>query len=84
MGLENLYIIGTSHIASGSIKEVNEVLKGKEEMLPKKIHAIKLTSKDLLESLTKKDKAIIDIVKNAIVLYGQEKYVEIIKNVRSF
>ena len=27
MGLENLYIIGTSHIASGSIKEVNEVIQ---------------------------------------------------------
>ncbi len=63
------------------VKEINAILKKKEEILPKKIHAIKLTSKDLLENLKKKDKAMVDIIKNAIVLYGQDKYVEIIKHV---
>ncbi len=66
------------------IKEINEILKKKEEILPKKLHAIKLNYQDLLDNLKKKDKAIVDIVKNAIILYGQEKYVEIIKNVASF
>ncbi len=65
-------------------KEINAILKKKEEMLPKKLHAIKLTHRDLLDNLKKKDKAIADIVKNAIILYGQERYVEIIKNVTSF
>jgi predicted nucleotidyltransferase len=65
------------------VKEINAILKKKEEILPKKIHAIKLTSKDLLNNLKKKDKAMINIVKNAIILYGQDKYVEIIKNVTS-
>ncbi|MBI5398399.1 hypothetical protein HZB03_02945 [Candidatus Woesearchaeota archaeon] len=63
------------------IKEVNRVLKKKEEILPKRIHAIKLTRQDLLENLKKKDKASVDIIKNAIILNGQDKYVEIIKNV---
>ncbi len=66
------------------VNEVNEALKKKEEILPKKLHIIKLTNQDLLKNLKKKDKAIIDIVKNAIVLYGQEKYVELLKNVTSF
>ncbi len=66
------------------LQEVNDFLKSKEEILPKKIHAIKLTQKDLLENLKKKDKVIIDIVKNAIVLYGQDKYVEILEHVTSF
>ncbi|MBU1204996.1 MAG: nucleotidyltransferase domain-containing protein [Nanoarchaeota archaeon] len=65
------------------IKEVNNILKEKQEILPKNLHAIKLTHKDLLENLKKKNKAIIDIVKNAIITYGQDKYVEIIKNVTS-
>ena len=65
------------------VKEVNAILKKKEEILPKKLHAIKLTSQDLSDNLKKKDKAMVDIVKNAIILYGQDKYVEILKNVTS-
>ena len=67
-------------IKNKEVKEVNAILKKKEEILPKKLHAIKLTHQDLLENLKKKDKAMIDIVKNAIVLYGQDKYVGILKN----
>ena len=63
------------------VKEVNAALKEKGEILPKKLHAIRLTHKDLLENLKKKDEALIDIVRNAIVLYGQDKYVAILKNV---
>ncbi len=70
-------------IENKDIKKVSEILRKKEEILPKKLHAIKLTHKDLLENLKKKDKAMIGIAKTAIVLYGQEKYVESMKNVAS-
>src|SRR3989338_7574355 len=66
------------------VKEINTVLKKKEEILPKKLHSIKLNHQDLLENLKKKDKAFVDIIKNAIILYGQDRYVEILKNVTSF
>ena len=66
------------------IKEINDILKEKEEILPKKIHSIKLTEKDLTYNIKKRDKAVIEIIKNAIILYGQDKYVEILKNVTSF
>ena len=59
-------------------KEIQKILKKKEEILPKKLHAIILTQKDLRENIKKKDKVIIDIVKNAVILYGQEKYTEIL------
>ena len=65
------------------VTEVNEILKKKEELLPKKLHAILLNYHDLLENIKKKDKAFVDIIKNAIVLYGQDKYVEVMKNVAS-
>lgn len=68
---------------SKDVEEVNGILKKKAELLPKKLHAIKLTHQDLLENLRKKDKAMTDIIKNAIILYGQERYVEIMKNVPS-
>ncbi len=67
-------------IENKEVKEVNAVLKKKEEILPKKIHSIKLTHQDLLENLKKEDKAFVDIIKNAIILYGQDSYVEILKN----
>jgi len=70
-------------IKKNEVKEVNKILKEKEEILPKKLHAIKLTNQDLLENFKKKEKAIVDIVKNAIILYGQDKYVGILKNVTS-
>jgi len=62
------------------IKEIDDILKEKQEISPKNLHAIKLTHKDLLENLRKKNKAMVDIVKNAVVIYGQDSYVEIIKN----
>ena len=71
-------------IKEKEINEINAIIKKKEEILPKRIHTLKLTSKDLLKNLKNKDKAIVDIVKNAIILYGQDKYVEILKHVTSF
>ena len=65
-------------------KEINAVLREKERLLPKKLHAITLTAEDLSGNISGKNKATIDIIKNAIVLYGQDKYVEIIKNVAGF
>jgi len=66
------------------VKEVNKILNEKQKLLPKKLHTIKLTPNDFLKNLKNKNKAIIDIVKNAVILYGQDKYVEIMKNVTSF
>jgi predicted nucleotidyltransferase len=65
------------------VKEVNEALKRKEEILPKKLHTIKLTRQDLSDNLKKRDTAMVDIVKNAIILHGQDRYVEILKHVAS-
>ena len=64
--------------------DINKVLKEKEKILPKNLHAIKLTQKEMLNNLKDKNKALIEIIKNGIIFYGQDKYAEIIKNVTSF
>ena len=64
--------------------EVRDIIRKINKILPKEIHSVKLTEKDLLENIKEKNEAIIDIIKNAIILYGSDKYVEIIKNVTSF
>lgn len=65
-------------------KEVKKILDKKQQILPKKIHSIGFTEQDLINNLKKRHEPIMDAVKNGIVLHGQEKYVEIIKNVTSF
>ncbi|MBL7056632.1 hypothetical protein ISS07_06990 [Candidatus Woesearchaeota archaeon] len=65
-------------------ERVDAFLKKKQTILPKKLHTIKLRKKDLLNNVKNRNESMIEIVKNAVVLFGQEQYVQIIKNVTSF
>ena len=71
-------------IKKEDFKEAKKIINEKQEVLPKKIHSIELTEQDLLSNIKNKKEAIIDIVRSAVILYGQDKYVEVIKNVASF
>jgi hypothetical protein len=73
-----------SIIDQSEYKEVIKVIEKRQRILPKKIHSIELTPNDLLVNIKDGKKPIIEIIKTAIVLYGQDKYVEILKNVASF
>ena len=64
-------------------KEISKAIAERQKFVSKKIHSIELTAEDLLKNIKEKQKAIIEVVKNAIILYGQHKYVEIIQNVTS-
>ncbi len=70
-------------IKKEDLKEVKNIIDEKQELLPKRIHSIELTEEDLKNNIRKRQEAIIDIVKNAVILYGQVRYVEVIKNVTS-
>jgi len=65
----------------GELNDVKAVIKEKRKMLPKNIHSIELTADDLIGNINDGNKAIIDAIKGAIILYGQDKYVEAIKDV---
>ena len=71
-------------LSEEEFKDVRDILKEKQEVLPKKIHSIELTANDLLKNIKQKNKSVIDIIKNAVILYGQDKYVDVMKNVTSF
>ncbi len=64
-------------------KEASRAIIKRQKFLSKKIHSMELTTDDFLKNLQEKQKSIINIVKDAIVLYGQDKYVEAIRNVTS-
>jgi len=48
-----------------------------------KIHPLYLNKKDFEEKLREKDKPLIDMVKNCIVVHGEELFVEVLKNAQS-
>ena len=62
-------------------EEIAKVLKERGEILPKKLHVIKITRDELESNIKRKEEPILDIVKTGIVLYGQDAYVEVLKNV---
>ena len=68
-------------IKTKDYKEVRKIIDEKQEILPKRIHSIESTEEDLIKNIKKRQEAIMDIVKNAVILYGQDRYVEVIKNV---
>ena len=70
-------------IKKKDFKEVKKIIAEKQELLPKRIHSIELTAADIPKNIKKKNDAIIGIIKNAVILYGQDKYVEMIKNATS-
>ena len=63
--------------------KVGEILDKRRGILAKPLHDIRLTANDVIRNVRQKKPAIIDTIKNGIVLFGQEEYVDIIKNVTS-
>lgn len=61
--------------------KINDIINHKNGLLTKKIHLMKQTEKDVIQNIIKKDKVILDVIRTGVVLYGFEKYVELIKNV---
>jgi len=71
-------------IKKNEADDVNKTIDKIGKILPKKIHLIKVTEKDLLNNIKEENKAILDIIKNAVILCGYDKYVGVLKNVAGF
>lgn len=52
--------------------------------LPKKIHDIKATKEEIIKNLKEKNKAMLEIIRTAVVLNGYENYMEILNGFASF
>ncbi len=61
--------------------KIQQIVKSKAELLPKKLHTIQLTVPELEDNVRRREATILDIVKTGVVLYGQDEYVEVLKNV---
>ena len=64
--------------------DVYEKLREKQKILQKKIHSIEAAKDEFIRNLKENNKAILEIVRTAIVLYGYDDYMEILDDFTSF
>jgi hypothetical protein len=68
-------------IEKSEYREVKKAIAERQAFLAKKIHPIELTKQDFFKGI-KNNKAVMEhTIKNAIILNGEDKYVEILKDV---
>lgn len=62
-------------------KEVNRLIADINRINVKNVHVVKQLKEDLKKNLEKKDKILLDIIKNGVVLFGYTQIIEVIGNV---
>ena len=68
-------------LKQSQIKDFNKIIGEINQLNVKKVHPIKQSFQDLRANLLKKDKVVLNAVKESIVLFGYEKFVEVVENV---
>ena len=63
--------------------EMESRLNNKQKILPKEIHIIEMSYNDFLRNIKHRQKSMMDVVQSAVVLYGQNKYVRLVENVKN-
>ena len=61
----------------------NKKLKEARHIVPIKIHAVLQTKKDLIENIKKKDKIVINALRNGLVLWGNKFIVGVLEDVNT-
>ena len=62
--------------------EIDESIKKIQKVQIKKIHAINFTPAEFKDELEKPNKAFIDAIKKGMILFGQEKFIKFIKEIK--
>ena len=66
---------------NGDYSNFNEKLREIGHIIPIKVHAILQTKKDIIENIKKKDKIIIEALRNGVLLWGNKFIVEVLEHV---
>ncbi len=64
--------------------KVREFVASKNKILPKHIHPIIQSPKDIQENLNSRDEVVLNALRFGYVLYGYQKLVEVVRNVTRF
>lgn len=68
-------------IDSKDFKEYKKRLENIKEIVPARVHDVLQTEEDLKNNLVNKDKVILNILKNGIIIWGRKTIINVIKNV---
>ena len=68
-------------LKNNQVKKCNKITEEIEKISSKTVHIIKQTPEDLRQNLQKNDKVVLEIIKTGIVIFGQDKIIEVIENV---
>ena len=63
--------------------KLSQFIKEKNQLLIKKLHPVKQTKNDLRKNIIKRDKVVVNSIKEVVILHGYEKIIELIKNAAS-
>ncbi|MFH1055072.1 MAG: hypothetical protein V1744_03135 [Candidatus Altiarchaeota archaeon] len=61
--------------------KVNDVICSINKLNLRKIHTVKQSRDDLIENMKKKDKVVVNALKNGVVVFGHEKLIKVIGDV---
>jgi len=64
-----------------NLRNIYHAVANEQISQSKKIHMVDFTEKGFKQTLTKPNKAFIDAVKKGIILFGQENFIRLIKNI---
>ncbi|MFH1276427.1 MAG: HTH domain-containing protein [Candidatus Woesearchaeota archaeon] len=66
-----------------NLSEINDLVLKVQETQAKKIHSINFTKQEFKQELRKRNKAFIDAIKKGIILFGQEKFVNFMRELQN-
>lgn len=66
-----------------SFNTINTKIMKIQQTQFKKIHNIDLTKEEFISELKKQNKAYLDAVKKGVILYGQENFIDFVKNIQT-
>ena len=64
------------------LAEINDKIFKIQGTQNKKIHSINLTQKEFKQELKKPNKAFLDAIKKGIILFGQENFIKLVKEMQ--
>ena len=62
-----------------NFRDINKLINERQNFLNKKIHLILQSLEEFKQDLEKKNKTIMEIIRTGVVLFGQDKFIEVLK-----
>ena len=76
----DIYILGITPIKN--FVKIQQIIDSVQKTQPKKIHSLNFTQIEFKTELKKQNSALTDSIKKGVILFGQEKFVQFMKEIK--